>query len=203
MSASPFSLPLMFLTFLKIGAILYGSGYVLLAFLHSDFVVRLAWLTNQQLLDAVAIGQVTPGPVFTTATFIGYLLAGVPGALLATLGIFLPAFIFVAISNPLIPKNPQFRLGTRFAGRCQCSLARVDGSGYLDFGTLLYYRPSDDFCRTGVLNSVVEIQGKFNLAYYWRGINRVIGHVIELKMIFSTKDCTKGPLAVLIGSTQS
>ncbi len=94
----------MFLTFLKIGAILYGSGYVLLAFLHSDFVVRLAWLTNQQLLDAVAIGQVTPGPVFTTATFIGYLLAGVPGALLATLGIFLPAFIFVALSNPLIPK---------------------------------------------------------------------------------------------------
>ncbi len=104
MTVSPFSLPLMFLTFLKIGAILYGSGYVLLAFLHSDFVVRLAWLTNQQLLDAVAIGQVTPGPVFTTATFIGYLLAGVPGALLATLGIFLPAFIFVAISNPLIPK---------------------------------------------------------------------------------------------------
>jgi len=104
LTAAAFSLPLMFLTFLKIGAILYGSGYVLLAFLHSDFVVRHAWLTNQQLLDAVAIGQVTPGPVFTTATFIGYLLAGVPGALLATLGIFLPAFIFVAVSNPLIPK---------------------------------------------------------------------------------------------------
>lgn len=103
-ASTPFSLPLMFLTFLKIGAILYGSGYVLLAFLHSDFVLRNAWLTNQQLLDAIAIGQVTPGPVFTTATFIGYLLAGIPGALLATLGIFLPAFIFVAISNPLIPK---------------------------------------------------------------------------------------------------
>lgn len=102
--STPFSLPLMFLTFLKIGAILYGSGYVLLAFLHSDFVIRHAWLTNQQLLDAIAIGQVTPGPVFTTATFIGYILAGIPGALLATLGIFLPAFIFVAISNPLIPK---------------------------------------------------------------------------------------------------
>lgn len=103
-ASTPFSLPLMFLTFLKIGAILYGSGYVLLAFLHSDFVLRHAWLTNQQLLDAIAIGQVTPGPVFTTATFIGYLLAGIPGALLATFGIFLPAFIFVAISNPLIPK---------------------------------------------------------------------------------------------------
>jgi chromate transporter len=100
----PFSLPVLFLTFLKIGSVLYGSGYVLLAFLRADFVLRLGWLTDQQLLDAVAIGQVTPGPVFTAATFIGYLLGGTPGALLATLGIFLPSFIFVAISNPLIPK---------------------------------------------------------------------------------------------------
>jgi len=100
----PFSLPLLFLTFLKIGSILYGSGYVLLAFLRADLVLRLGWITDQQLLDAVAIGQVTPGPLFTAATFIGYLLGGTPGALLATLGIFLPSFIFVAISNPLIPK---------------------------------------------------------------------------------------------------
>jgi chromate transporter len=100
----PFSLPLLFLTFLKIGAVLYGSGYVLLAFLRADFVVRFGWLTDQQLIDAVAIGQVTPGPVFTTATFIGFILGGMPGALLATLGIFLPSFIFVAICNPLIPR---------------------------------------------------------------------------------------------------
>ncbi len=99
-----FSLPILFLTFLKIGSVLYGSGYVLLAFLRNDFVLRLGWLTDQQLIDAIAIGQVTPGPVFTTATFIGYILGGTPGALLATLGIFLPSFIFVAISNPLIPK---------------------------------------------------------------------------------------------------
>jgi chromate transporter len=98
------SLPLLFLTFLKIGAVLYGSGYVLLAFLHADFVVRFGWLTDRQLMDAVAVGQITPGPLFTTATFIGYLLAGAPGALLATLAIFLPAFIFVALSNPLIPR---------------------------------------------------------------------------------------------------
>jgi chromate transporter len=104
LAVTTFSLPLLFLTFLKIGAVLYGSGYVLLAFLRADFVVRLGWLTDQQLLDAVAIGQVTPGPVFTTATFIGYMLAGVPGALWATLGIFLPSFVFVAISNPLIPR---------------------------------------------------------------------------------------------------
>ena len=99
-----FSFPILFLTFLKIGSVLYGSGYVLLAFLRADFVLRLGWLTDQQLLDAVAIGQVTPGPLFTAATFIGYLLGGISGAVLATLGIFLPSFIFVAISNPLIPK---------------------------------------------------------------------------------------------------
>lgn len=103
-ASMPFSLPVLFLTFLKIGSVLYGSGYVLLAFLRADFVLRLGWLTDQQLLDAVAIGQVTPGPLFTAATFIGYLLGGTAGALLATLGIFLPSFIFVAISNPLIPK---------------------------------------------------------------------------------------------------
>ena len=102
--AIPFSLPLLFFTFLKIGAVLYGSGYVLLAFLRADFVVRFAWLTDQQLVDAIAIGQVTPGPVFTTATFIGFILGGVPGALLATLGIFLPSFLFVAVSNPVIPR---------------------------------------------------------------------------------------------------
>jgi len=100
----PFSLPQLFLAFLKIGAVLYGSGYVLLAFLRADLVLRLGWLTDQQLLDAIAIGQITPGPVFTTATFIGFILGGVKGALLATLGIFLPSFIFVAISNPLIPR---------------------------------------------------------------------------------------------------
>jgi len=99
-----FSLPTLFLTFLKTGAILYGSGYVLVALLRADFVARLGWLTEQQLIDAIAIGQITPGPLFTSATFIGYLLGGVPAALIATLGIFLPSYVFVAISNPIIPK---------------------------------------------------------------------------------------------------
>jgi chromate transporter len=102
-----FSFSTLFFTFLKIGAVLYGSGYVLLAFLRADFIVRLGWLTDRQLIDAVSIGQVTPGPVFTTATFIGYLLGGLPGGLLATLGIFLPSFVLVALSQPLIPRLRQ------------------------------------------------------------------------------------------------
>jgi chromate transporter len=98
-----FSLWQLFLFFLKVGSVLFGSGYVLLAFLRADLVERWGWLSDDQLLDAIAIGQVTPGPVFTTATFIGFVLAGPLGAVLSTVGIFLPAFIFVALSGPLVP----------------------------------------------------------------------------------------------------
>ena len=101
---APVSLLRLFLSFLKIGSVVFGSGYVLLAFLRAEFINHLHWLTEKQLMDAVAVGQFTPGPVFTTATFIGYLVAGIPGAVVATLGIFLPGFLFVAVSGPLIPK---------------------------------------------------------------------------------------------------
>jgi chromate transporter len=108
------TLPSLFLAFLKIGSVLFGSGYVLLAFLRSELVERLGWLTEAQLLDAVAIGQVTPGPVFTTATFVGFLVAGHAGALAATAGIFLPAFFFVAISGPLVPRLRRSPAAGRF-----------------------------------------------------------------------------------------
>jgi chromate transporter len=102
--AVPISIARLFLSFLKIGAIVFGSGYVLLALFRTEFVTQLHWLTEKQLIDAVAVGQFTPGPVFTTATFIGYIVAGIPGAFFATLGIFLPGFLLVAFSSPLIPR---------------------------------------------------------------------------------------------------
>jgi chromate transporter len=101
--AVPFSLTVLFLVMLKIGATMFGGGHVMVSFLRSDFVARLGWLSERQLLDAVAMGQVTPGPLFTTATFIGYVLGGVPGAVLSTMAIFLPAFVLVALSGPLVP----------------------------------------------------------------------------------------------------
>jgi chromate transporter len=109
-ATAPFGLTKLFLLFLKIGSVLFGSGYVLLAFLRADLVERLGWITEQQLLDAIAVGQVTPGPVFTTATFVGYLLAGPTGAIVATAGIFLPAFVFVGLSGPLVPRLRQSRV---------------------------------------------------------------------------------------------
>ncbi|MBI4216927.1 MAG: chromate efflux transporter [Chloroflexi bacterium] len=101
--SAAFSLTALFLNFLKIGSVLYGSGYVLLAFLQADFVERLGWLTEGQLLDAIAVGQFTPGPVLTTATFVGYVVGGWPAAILATVGIFLPSFIFVALLVRVLP----------------------------------------------------------------------------------------------------
>jgi len=105
--AAPFGLTALFLVFLKIGAILFGGGYVLVALIRSNLVAHLGWISERQLLDAIAMGQVTPGPLSTTATFIGYLLGGLPGAAVATFAIFLPAFFFVAISGPLVPRLRQ------------------------------------------------------------------------------------------------
>src|SRR5262245_5984250 len=113
-AAGPPTLVSLALIFLKVGSILFGSGYVLLAFLRPDLVERTGWLGDRELLDAIAVGQVTPGPVLTTATFIGYLLAGVPGGVVATVAIFLPSFVFVALSNPLIPRLRRSRWAAGF-----------------------------------------------------------------------------------------
>jgi chromate transporter len=112
--AAPFSLVSLFLVFLKVGAVVFGSGYVLLAFLRADLVVQRHWITDSQLLDSIAIGQVTPGPVFTTATFIGYLLGGFRGSVVATVAIFLPAFLLVAASGPLIPRIRKSKIAGAF-----------------------------------------------------------------------------------------
>ena len=113
-TAAAVSLAGLFGVFLKIGALLFGSGYVLLAFLRTDLVERRAWLTEAQLVDAVAVGQLTPGPVFSTATFVGWLLQGPAGALVATVGIFLPAFVLVALSGPLVPRLRASRVAGAF-----------------------------------------------------------------------------------------
>ncbi len=111
---SPVTLSALGLFFLKIGCVLFGSGYILVAYLQGGLVEQYQWLTQQQLLDAVAIGQFTPGPVLTTATFIGYVLAGPTGALVATLGIFVPSFLFVLTTNPLIPRLRQSAVASAF-----------------------------------------------------------------------------------------
>jgi chromate transporter len=159
-SASPiaFGLGPLFLFFLKVGSVLFGSGYVLLAFLRADLVERWHWLNEMQLLDAIAVGQITPGPVFTTATFIGYLLAGIPGATVATAGIFLPAFFFVAVSGPLVPRLRRSILAGAFLDGVNvaslalmavvtCQLARAAVCDWLTLtlavasGALIIWRP--------------------------------------------------------------
>jgi chromate transporter len=110
----PVRLTSLFVVFAKVGSVVFGSGYVLLAFLQGDLVSRLHWLTPAELLDAVSVGQFTPGPVFTTATFIGYLVAGPKGAAVATIGIFLPAFVFVALAGPLVRRIREYAAGGAF-----------------------------------------------------------------------------------------
>jgi chromate transporter len=144
--ATPVTLTTLFLAFLKIGAVIFGSGYVLLAFLHADLVDRLHWLTERQLLDAVAVGQVTPGPVFTTATFLGYLIAGGWGAVLATIGIFLPGFLLVAVAGahgaggPRGPRAGAFLDGVNVSALALMAVAGVElaRSALVDIPTVAF-----------------------------------------------------------------
>jgi len=155
----PFHLATLFLTFLKVGSVLFGSGYVLLAFLHADFVVRLGWLTEAQLLDAVAVGQVTPGPVFTTATFVGYLLDGPRGASVATVGIFLPAFVFVALSHPVVPRLRRSPLASGFLdGVNAASWALMAGVGL-------------HLARGSVVDGLTAVLAGLSLWLAWHRVN--------------------------------
>ncbi len=122
----------LFLYFLKVGAVLYGSGLVLYAFIERDVVARFQWLTPQQLVDAIAAGQVTPGPVLSSATFIGYLIAGPAGAGLATLGVFLPSFVIVAVIGPWIGRLRHWRAGKAFLrGATIAAVALIFKTGLL------------------------------------------------------------------------
>ena len=130
---SSFSLTSLFLFFLKTGAVLFGTGYVLLAYLKADLVERWHWLTSAQLLDAVAVGQFTPGPLSSTATFIGYVLGGLPGAAVATLGIFLPAFALVAVMGPFVRRLRQSRLLGAFLDGVNVAALALMGAVTLQF----------------------------------------------------------------------
>jgi chromate transporter len=145
-----------FWIFLKIGAVLYGSGYVLLAFLQRELVERHHWLTAQQLLDAVTIGQITPGPVLTTATFVGYLLAGHAGAIAGTVGIFLPAFLFVWLVNPWVPKLRQSVWASGF----------LDGVNAASLGLMMGV--SYSLARAALVDPVTIILGLLSIGILWR-----------------------------------
>ncbi len=159
----------------KIGSVLFGSGYVLLAFLRADLVDGLHWLTERQLLDSVAVGQFTPGPVFTTATFIGYIVAGIPGALVATIGIFGPGFVFVALSGVLIPKIRQSRVaGVMLDGVVVGSLAlmgvvawQLGRSALIDIPTAVIAVVSTALLLRFRINSawLIVIAGVFGFLY--------------------------------------
>ncbi len=176
-AATTVTMPALFGFFVKVGSVLYGSGYVLIAFLRTDLVERFKWLTEAQLLDAIAIGQVTPGPVFTTATFIGYLLGGVTGALVATAGIFLPAFLFVALSGRLVPKlRKSATAGAFLDGVTVASLALMASAGFeLGRGALI----DPITIVVAVIAAVVLILWKVNATWLIAG-GAVIGLIREL-----------------------
>lgn len=156
--------------FLKIGSILFGGGYVLVAFLQGGLVEEYGWLTQQQLLDAIAIGQFTPGPVLSTATFIGYIIAGVPGAIVATVGIFLPSFFFVAALNPLVPRLRASKWTAAFLDAVNVSSLALMAVVTLQLGTatlLVAKAPYVDFVALAIalLSAVLAIRFNINAAW--------------------------------------
>ena len=171
------------LFFLKIGCVLFGSGYVLIAFLQGGLVEQHQWLTQQQLLDAVAIGQFTPGPVLTTATFIGYVLAGPLGALVATLGIFGPSFLFVLATNPLIPRLRQSVVAGAFLDAVNASAIGLMAAVTVELArhTLIDWEAKQIDWGAGLIalvSAVVLFRYKINAAWLVLG-GAVIGWLLK------------------------
>ena len=184
-AASPSSVTLtsLGLFFLKIGCVLFGSGYVLIAFLQGGLVEQYQWLTQQQLLDAVAIGQFTPGPVLTTATFIGYVLAGPLGALVATLGIFGPSFLFVLATNPLIPRLRQSAVAGAFLDAVNASAIGLMAAVTVELArhTLIDWETKQVDWAAGLIalaSAVVLFRYKVNAAWLVLG-GAVIGWLLK------------------------
>lgn len=162
-SATGFSLWGMALIFLKIGALLYGSGYVLFAYMQADLVQANGWLTEQQLLDAIAIGQFTPGPLSASATFVGYILGGVPGALLATAALYAPAFLVVALSNPLIPRIRNSRWASGFLDGVNVAALALMIAVTWELGQAALVDPFT--LVTGAIAAVMLVRWKLNSAW--------------------------------------
>lgn len=154
------------LFFLKVGAILFGSGYVLIAFIEGELVNQNSWLTQQQLLDAIAIGQLTPGPVLSTSTFIGYVIAGFPGAIVATIGIFFPSFIFVMILNPLIPKLRDSQWTSAFLDAVNVSAVGLMTVVTLQLALNLFWEPLDSIAIFIFIISAIALF-RFKLGAPW------------------------------------
>nr|ASR75196.1 hypothetical protein [Nostoc sp. KVJ2] len=156
--------------FLKVGSVLFGGGYLLVAFLQGGLVEEYGWLTQQQLLDAIAIGQFTPGPVLSTATFIGYIIAGIPGAIVATIGIFLPSFVFVAALNPLIPRLRASSWTRAFLDAVNVSAVALMVVTTLQLGAAtltLAQAPFVDFlgCAIAIVSAILAIHFRINAAW--------------------------------------
>ena len=156
--------------FLKVGSVLFGGGYLLVAFLQGGLVEEYGWLTQQQLLDAIAIGQFTPGPVLSTATFIGYIIADIPGAIVATIGIFLPSFVFVAALNPLIPRFRASSWTRAFLDAVNVSAVALMVVTTLQLGTATLTLPQAPFVdflglAIAIVSAILAIHFRINAAW--------------------------------------
>jgi len=175
------TLPKLFLVFLKIGSLLFGSGYVLFAFLRTELVQQRGWISETQLVDAVAVGQLTPGPLFTTATFVGYLVAGPAGAAVSTVAIFLPAFVLVGLSSHLVPRIRRSPRARRFLDGVNVASLALIALVTVDLGRIVVTRPW--MIVVAIAAALVLLRTKLSSAWLIAGgalcgllVSRLTGH---------------------------